>query len=153
MALEVEVVNGPGLVDILVAAGTTGAAVAAAYAAWMANRENKRLTERMLRFRFDYASDPGSDPEHAQLRLTISNDCFRPITVSEVGFLVHAGGSTRADREDRATLAVTTILQDGGFGQWPFEPGRAVDRVIVALEDEPALVEMFARDSHGVRHS
>jgi hypothetical protein len=49
MAIEVEIVNSPVL-DIAIAVGTIGAALAAAWAAWVGNRQNKRLTERKLHF-------------------------------------------------------------------------------------------------------
>lgn len=77
MAVQLKTVNGPGPVDILVVAGTAGAASAATYAARMANRENKRLTECQLRSRFDDASDPATDPNLTQLVLSVANDRFR----------------------------------------------------------------------------
>jgi hypothetical protein len=155
MAVQVELVNGPSLLDVLIAVGTLGAAVAAAYAAWMANIQNKRLTERKLRFRVGYATTAPREGDRLQVRLAVSNDSSRPITVVEVGFRLHPHESDDLARESDAAdgTELPMTLQDGGLCQWVFDAGQSLDRLVAALHEEPALVEVYARDAHGVVHS
>jgi hypothetical protein len=154
MAVQVELVNGPSLLDILIAVGTLGAAIAAAYAARMANLQNKRLTERKLRFQVVYAATTRAEGDRFQIRLAVSNDSFRPITVVGVGFRLHPHESDDLARESDAGggTKLPTTLQDGGLCEWAFDAGQSLDRLVGALHDEPALVEVYARDSHGVVH-
>ena len=146
MPVEVEIVGGPSLLDALTALGTVVAALAAAWAAWVANRQNKRLTERKLQFqsRWDVQS-----PHSATVRLTVTNDSFRPIRVNKVGFMP-AGDVAVFNEEsaiDGTPLPVT--LQDGEGGEWSFDAALLIN---AAAQYGPVL-QMFAADSHGNLHT
>lgn len=147
MAIEVEIVNGPDLVDILVAAGTLGAALAAAWAAWVANRQNQRLTERKLRFQrgFDYGVGSVSPP---RMRVVVTNDSFRPITITDIGFML-PGEERFATHQDAEGTALPATLKDGEAGEWLFD----MNTVLSSLVDHGPAVQIYALDNHGVLHT
>jgi hypothetical protein len=147
--IEVEVVNDPGLLDFLIAFGTVCAAAAAAGAAWVANRQNKRLTTRRLHFQLGSIDVLG--PSHATMTLVVTNDSFRPITLKDVGFK-YAGSSRTEIIVSSANArgpALPVTLQDGAAAEWEFN----ANDLIQHLGQSRAILQMGALDSRGVEHT
>jgi hypothetical protein len=119
-----------------------GAAIAAAWAAFVANQQNKRLTERKLRFQ---SRIEVKGPTSAQVILTVSNDSFRPVSLVNVGFMPSGDLAVinRDDVIDGTTLPVT--LQDGEAGEWSFD----ADKLIGAVAQPIGGCRWFLADTRG----
>ena len=148
MAIEVEIVNGPDALDIAIAVGTILAATVAGWAAWIANRQNKRLTERRLHFAS--WAEYGDTLDDSFIHLAITNDSFRPITLRQVGFMIPGSSNViSVPRPDESSVPLDVTLRDGQASEWTF-PFRDY---VAGVRQHGDVIEYFAVDTRGVRHS
>jgi hypothetical protein len=146
MAVEVEIVNGPDALDIAVAVGTILAVTVAGWAAWIANRQNKRLTERRLHFA-SWLAHPRAGKE-ASIHLIITNDSFRPITLRRVGLMI-PGTEHEISLPQPGEPPLDVTLRDGQASEWAFP----FSEYVAGLRQHGDVVQYFAIDTRGVFHS
>jgi hypothetical protein len=144
MTYRVDVVN--DLLSVLTAAGTLTAALAAAWAAWVANQQNKRLTERRLHL---VSVDTPAGKELREIELVATNDSMRPITVRQVGLRSVDGQPVITTPLATGSTPLPVTLQDGSAGQWYFPFPAYLDAIV---QHGPAL-QLFATDARGVTYT